>query len=147
MSEKVMVSKEVAEAINFANVKETEGLAKKISRWHGMTKEEQEDLVFDSLMRVYNDEKNGGFYDYYGNEKMKLIYKAFPTIRLFVRTLDKGYEIEQTPEDIIKVRFNAMERIVQGSDRDSDYDYAKGCTNGILTTLETLGMEIKGVNC
>lgn len=29
MSEKVMVSKEVAEAINFANVKETEGLAKK----------------------------------------------------------------------------------------------------------------------
>jgi hypothetical protein len=71
--------------------------------------------------------------------------EQLPTDTL-IRALYIGFEVQQTPEEIIK---GAFEHAIEQLDKLGDHPQAehwKGMKYGIIITLGALGIKIKGVN-
>ena len=63
--------------------------------------------------------------------------------------LTNGYEVEMTSHERIMKAYNAAKRTKNGSfarTNDATYCYHSGVMTGITTALDTLGIKIKGVN-
>lgn len=125
MVEKVKVSREVVEAI-------------KILREQG---ESDATIIQHTIGRRNTHEKINVLSDFIFNDALVLQEQRF---ELLMDALRKGYEVEQTPEEKLLERYEAWEhiRLTSNHSRDS----MNGMITGALTTLDILGIKIKGVN-
>lgn len=126
MDEKVKISRELTEALEFL---QNNG-------------ESASDIILEFADResarheVYVDERFNNAY--------KLIFKHFEVIADLAAALINGYEIEETPEEkVANIYWKKRELCNTTKAIKWEHDaYA----NGIMFTLETLGIKIKGLN-
>jgi hypothetical protein len=81
-----------------------------------------------------------GFNDYYYCTPQARIMQAYTKEHpdLFAQAVLNGYEVEQTPEDEIRVYY---QRFSKGT-----HSYDEGYCAGVIDTLKILNIKIKGVN-
>ncbi len=122
MSEKVKVGKEVAEAI----------------KWYEENAEKSGIIYWEDELLYNHALNNNGEIDVREEIKPLLKYSAFELAEILV----KGYEIYQTPEEQLSTQYN---EIFKRNPRLSE-NYEKGIMDGIELALDTLGIEIDGIN-
>lgn len=124
MAEKVKVSREVAEAIEWG-----------ISRGAADT----------FLVEHGNNWKNGGFADYRpSHEELRALSKI--SVFQLAEILLNGYETEQTPAEKIAATFLKNKRKCEESDEPHEVEWERGFNSGIQYTLGILEIKIPGIN-
>lgn len=131
MTEKIKVSKEVAEAIE-----------KYIHYWTkeiGKTKEEVKAL----LVGTHNELKYKGWDAYRDGS-----YKAMEGISTFdlMQVLVNGYEVEMTPHEIIKADYEKALNHRKTTHNNNEERFMDGYLVGVRDALTTLGITIEGIN-
>lgn len=126
MAEKVKVSREVAEALVFL---QNNG-------------ESTSDIILEFADR--ESARHELYVDENFNKAYKLIFNYFEVIADLASALIKGYETEETPEEKVTNMYWKKRELCNTSKAIKwEHDaYA----NGIMFTLETLGIKIKGLN-
>ncbi|WP_056683702.1 hypothetical protein [Cytobacillus solani] len=75
-------------------------------------------------------------------------YSAFHKLDLdtLMSALVNGYEIEKSPEEKVREYLNETERCRVNADTSSHYQFFRGRTEGVIVTLNLLGIQIEGIN-
>lgn len=67
----------------------------------------------------------------------------------FARLLDRGYEIEKTPQEHLKERIDHNKKRFKDQSANNNpwsYRYHDGFIDGALETLKILNIQVEGVN-
>ncbi len=123
-NEKVVVTKEVAEAIK--ELKAKYGVYGTLHHVHGAITREPEMTV-----KRWVEESSGISYD------------------TLAEILINGYEVEKSPEDKVREYYEKCRlNYIEADDKRlfSQAEYLNGQSTGISLTLEILGIKIEGVN-
>jgi hypothetical protein len=119
--EKVKLPREVAEAIEYIREKEPSNY--KVAHH-----------VFHS-MRGESDYPEKTVYEYFNGDMDELI-----------KVLNNGYEIEQTPEDALRMYYDYCEKKKSQTVFTPEYKEHLGKILGIKMALKILGIKIEGIN-
>ncbi|WP_312506917.1 hypothetical protein [Lysinibacillus sp.] len=125
-AEKVKVSREVAEALVFL---QNNG-------------ESTSDIILEFADR--ESARHELYVDENFNKAYKLIFNNFEVIADLASALIKGYETEETAEEKVAKKYREKRELCN-TNKDDKWEH-DAYANGIMFTLFTLGIRIKGVN-
>ena len=129
-NEKVVVTKEVAEAIEFLRNKETYNTDAKLIIGHAET-----------LINAAGTRNN------WGGSKVSVLNEV--SMDTFARAILNGYTVEKSPEEEVREYFTEIKRLAERAGKEAEYNAKSEFQSemlGVVTALNKLGIKIGGVN-